>query len=84
MEPTLSQALHLLNGDTVHGKIQQGGLITKLLDAEKKPPRESSKRSTSAACPASRPPTSCERLLRSRQQAAELRSKAWKTSSGPC
>ena len=26
-EPTLSQALHLLNGNTVQGKIQQGGLI---------------------------------------------------------
>jgi hypothetical protein len=37
MEPTLSQALHLLNGDTVNGKIQQGGLIAKLL-AEKLEP----------------------------------------------
>ena len=27
MEPTLSQALHLLNGDTVNAKIQPGGLI---------------------------------------------------------
>ena len=27
MEPTLSQALHLLNGDTVNDKIRQGGLI---------------------------------------------------------
>ena len=33
MEPNLSQALHLLNGDTVQGKIQQGGLVKKLLDA---------------------------------------------------
>ena len=30
MEPTLSQALHLLNGDTVNDKIKQGGLIPKL------------------------------------------------------
>ena len=30
MEPTLSQALHLLNGDTVNGKIQQGGVLAKL------------------------------------------------------
>ncbi len=37
MEPTLSQALHLLNGDTVNGKIQQGGLIAKLV-AEKLEP----------------------------------------------
>lgn len=31
MEPTLSQALHLLNGDTVNQKIQTGGLIDKRL-----------------------------------------------------
>lgn len=30
MEPTLSQALHLLNGDTSNNKIQQGGLIAAL------------------------------------------------------
>lgn len=39
MEPTLSQALHLLNGDTVNQKIQTGGLIDKLLK-EKVAPRE--------------------------------------------
>jgi hypothetical protein len=27
MEPNLSQALHLLNGDTVNSKIQAGGLV---------------------------------------------------------
>jgi hypothetical protein len=37
MEPTLSQALHLLNGDTVNGKIQQGGLIPRLLATRKFP-----------------------------------------------
>ena len=37
MEPNLSQALHLLNGDTVNSKIQQGGLISKLTTAKKKP-----------------------------------------------
>ena len=37
MEPTLSQALHLLNGDTVNNKIQAGGLIDKML-AEKVDP----------------------------------------------
>ena len=37
MEPTLSQALHLLNGDTVNAKIQQGGVIKKLLDTKKFP-----------------------------------------------
>lgn len=37
MEPSLSQALHLLNGDTVNAKIQQGGLIDKWI-AEKVEP----------------------------------------------
>ncbi|MEZ6056103.1 MAG: DUF1549 and DUF1553 domain-containing protein [Planctomycetaceae bacterium] len=31
MEPTLSQALHLMNGDTVNTKIQQGGMIPTLI-----------------------------------------------------
>jgi len=37
MEPNLSQALHLLNGDTVGGKIQAGGLVKRLLDAGQSP-----------------------------------------------
>ena len=37
--PTLSQALHLLNGETIEGKIAQGGVVKRLLDA-KKTPRE--------------------------------------------
>jgi hypothetical protein len=37
MEPTLSQSLHLLNGDSTGSKIQQGNLIGRRL-AEKKPP----------------------------------------------
>ena len=39
MEPNLSQALHLLNGQTLHSKISQGGVVKKLLDA-KTPPEE--------------------------------------------
>lgn len=39
MEPTLSQALHLMNGDTVQQKIQGGGLIARRLK-EKKTPAE--------------------------------------------
>ncbi len=39
MEPTLSQALHLMNGNTVNAKISQGGVIKKLL-AEMKSPEE--------------------------------------------
>jgi hypothetical protein len=37
MEPTLSQALHLLNGDTVNAKIKQGGVVTKLIATRKFP-----------------------------------------------
>ena len=36
-EPTLSQALHLLNGPTVQGKVSQGGVIKRLLE-KKTPP----------------------------------------------
>lgn len=36
-QPTLSQALHLLNGNTVHKKIAQGGLVKKWLAAGKTP-----------------------------------------------
>ena len=39
MEPNLSQALHLINGETVHERIQQGKTIDTLL-AEKKAPAE--------------------------------------------
>jgi hypothetical protein len=38
-DPTLSQALHMLNGSTVHGKISRGGLVKSLV-AEKKPPEQ--------------------------------------------
>jgi hypothetical protein len=37
MEPTLSQALHLLNGKTVSNKIKKGGLIPKLIKDRKLP-----------------------------------------------
>ena len=37
MEPTLSQALHLLNGNTTNQKIQQGGVVKKLLGTRKFP-----------------------------------------------
>jgi hypothetical protein len=36
-EPTLSQALHMLNGSTIQNKVTQGGLIKKLLEAKKEP-----------------------------------------------
>lgn len=37
MSPTLSQALHLINGDTVNNKIRAGGLVKKLQDAGQSP-----------------------------------------------
>ncbi|MEZ6061764.1 MAG: DUF1549 domain-containing protein [Planctomycetaceae bacterium] len=37
MEPNLSQALHLINGDTTNSKIQQGGLIPALLKEGRTP-----------------------------------------------
>ena len=35
MEPNLSQALHLINGDTVQNKIKQGKVVKNLIDGEK-------------------------------------------------
>ncbi len=35
MEPNLSQALHLINGDTVQNKIQNGAVVKKMVDAKK-------------------------------------------------
>lgn len=37
MDPSLSQALHLLNGDTVTTKIDQGGVVKKLIGEGKTP-----------------------------------------------
>lgn len=39
MEPNLSQALHLLNGDATHQRIQRSPVIKRLLD-QKTEPRE--------------------------------------------
>jgi hypothetical protein len=38
-EPTLSQALHMINGDTIQGKIAAGGVVKQLLDGGKTPPQ---------------------------------------------
>jgi hypothetical protein len=40
MDPNLSQALHLLNGQTTNGRIIQGGVVRKLYTEEKKSPEE--------------------------------------------
>lgn len=39
MEPTLSQALHLMNGDAVHDRIKQGSVVAKMI-RDKKTDRE--------------------------------------------
>ncbi len=49
MEPTLSQALHLLNGDTANAKIQQGGVDHEAARRPGSSPRSGSSSSTSAA-----------------------------------
>jgi hypothetical protein len=36
-EPNLSQALHLLNGDTLHGKVEQGGVVKRMLKEGRSP-----------------------------------------------
>ena len=37
MDPNLSQALHLINGNTIENKIKQGGLLKQRLDAGVEP-----------------------------------------------
>ncbi len=83
MEPTLSQALHLLNGDTVNAKIQQGGLIPKLLKDKKTP--EERVTELYIRCFA-RKPTADELATLDRYPQAEPRPEpgARATCSGPC
>lgn len=38
MEPNLSQALHLLNGDATHNRIQQGRRVQTMLEQKKSTP----------------------------------------------
>jgi len=60
MEPSLSQALHLINGETVHEKIKQGGRVKAELDAGRTP--EQVLERLFAAC-LSRPPLPEERAF---------------------
>jgi hypothetical protein len=39
MEPNLGQALHLINGENVHEKIKQGGVVAKM-QADGKTPQQ--------------------------------------------
>lgn len=38
MEPSLGQALHLMNGENSHIKVRDGGVVKRMLDAKKTPP----------------------------------------------
>jgi hypothetical protein len=58
VEPNLSQALHLLNGDTTQGKIANGGVIKKLLTKHNKDGNEVIKELYERCL--SRPPTEKE------------------------
>ena len=58
MEPNLSQALHLLNGDNTQARIKKGKVIDTML-AEKKPPVEILNQIYLTTL--SRPPTDVER-----------------------
>ena len=40
MAPNLSQALHLLNGQTTQGRVEQGGVVNRMLIVEKRPAEE--------------------------------------------
>ena len=84
MEPTLSQALHLLNGDTVNAKIKQGGADPQADDAPRSSPKSGSPTSTSAASPASRPRKSSTSSLPDAGRRRRTRRRRSKTSSGPC
>lgn len=56
-EPTLSQALHLLNGDTFQQKIAAGGVVKQMLDAKKSPQEAIESLYVRCLC---RPPTADE------------------------
>ncbi len=57
--PTLSQALHLINGTTVEDKITQGGVIKKLMTSNLRRAKSPAS-SISAASAASRPRRNCQ------------------------
>jgi hypothetical protein len=38
MEPNLGQALHLLNGDSVHAKVKNGGVVKRMLEEKRSRP----------------------------------------------
>ncbi len=82
MEPKLSQALHLLNGDATTQRIRQGGLIGKRL-AEKKTPDQIIEELYLRTLVRRPSPTEMERLRAALKDEPD-KAKGWKTSSGRC
>ena len=69
MEPNLGQALHLMNGENVHAKIKEGGVVAKLLGRRERRRSRLSTNCICAASAASRPP----KRLQSTQRTAGRR-----------
>ena len=81
-DPTLSQALHLLNGDAVQGKITRGGVVKKLLDEGKTP--EQVIESLYRPLPDAQADARRDRATGGRRHPVpRTRRPAWKMSSGP-
>ncbi len=80
MEPTLSQALHLMNGSTVNDKIKQGGLIPKLMQTRKFPEERLTELYIRCLCASRRRPSS--RSWRRCFQRPKIRRRRSKTCSG--
>ena len=83
MEPTLSQALHLLNGDTVDAEDRQRRPHRQAAGGEEDARRRSSRNCTSAAWPQA-DAEELQKLLEHRGRRAGQEAGAWKTSSGRC
>ena len=83
LEPTLSQSLHLMNGDTVSPKVQQGDLVGKRLAAKKTPAEIVDEIYLRALC---RKPTAAEskNLTAAVARDEGTRSRRSKTCSGLC
>ena len=84
MDPSLSQALHLLNGDAANERIRQGNVVGRMLDGGPDA-RPRSSTSLFVRCDG-RMPTERERIETLADGARRQRhaSRPWRTSSGPC
>ena len=80
MDPSLSQALHLLNGDTTNKRISQGRLVESSLKAGKQP--EQIIDELYLRC-YSRKPRESEKPNCSLPLTRKIHAKVWKISFGP-